>query len=240
MFREGTATPTAGSTPAAPTARLLPAGDRAWLLEPAGQDGGQDGALRVPRFARALADDAPEGVEDVLPAARTVLVTLLPGADAAAVGRELLRRWVERPAGPGRPGPGGGGEVGEVVTVPVRYDGEDLADVADLLGTTPEEVVARHTGTTWECSFVGFAPGFGYLRSPDGRLSVPRRAQSRTAVPAGAVALADGFSAVYPRRSPGGWQLIGTTAATLWDPAADPPALLRPGTAVRFVREDGR
>ncbi|WP_432524820.1 5-oxoprolinase subunit B family protein [Kineococcus sp. SYSU DK006] len=215
-------------------ARLLPAGDRAWLLEPAGEAGG----LRVPQFARALADEAPEGVEDVLPAARTVLVTLLPGADAVSVGRELLRRWAAPPAAPGSPGVPRAAD--EVVTVAVRYDGEDLADVADLLGTTPEEVVARHTGTTWECSFVGFAPGFGYLRSPDGRLTVPRRAQSRTAVPAGAVALADGFSAVYPRRSPGGWQVIGTTAATLWDPAADPPALLRPGTVVRFVREGER
>ena len=217
-----------------PTARLLPAGDRAWLLEPADEEGD----LRVPQFARALADEAPAGVEDVLPAARTVLVTLLPGADAASVGRELLRRWAGPSTAPGSAGAPRAAD--DVVTVAVRYDGEDLADVADLLGTTPEEVVALHTGTTWECSFVGFAPGFGYLRSPDGRLTVPRRAQSRTAVPAGAVALADGFSAVYPRRSPGGWQVIGTTSATLWDPAADPPALLRPGAVVRFVREGER
>ncbi|WP_432545690.1 5-oxoprolinase subunit B family protein [Kineococcus sp. SYSU DK004] len=210
--------------------RLLPAGDRAWLLEAADDAG----ARRAPRFARQLAEDPPGGVEDVLPAARTVLVTLLPGADATAVAREVLRRWASPPAGDDA----ASAASADVVTVPVRYDGEDLADVAALLGTTPEDVVARHTGTTWECAFVGFAPGFGYLRSPDGRLAVPRRAQSRTAVPAGAVALADGYSAVYPRRSPGGWQVIGTTAAVLWDVDADPPALLRPGTAVRFVRQE--
>ena len=207
--------------------RLLPAGDRAWLLE-------ADDPARLPAFARSLEREVPEGVEDVLPAARTVLVTLRAGADRAAAGREVLRRWRALPAGDGAADDAG---AAEVVTIPVRYDGEDLGDVADLLGTTPEDVVARHTGTTWRCAFVGFAPGFGYLTSPDRRLVVPRRRQSRTAVPAGAVALADGYSAVYPRRSPGGWQVVGTTDAVLWDPAADPPALLRPGSGVRFVRE---
>ncbi|WP_369068827.1 5-oxoprolinase subunit B family protein [Kineococcus terrestris] len=217
-------------SPAAGAPRLLPAGDRAWLLE-APDDAG---ARRAPRFARELTEDPPTGVEDVLPAARTVLVTLRPGADASAVAREVLRRWASPPAAD----EAAFAASADVVTVPVRYDGEDLADVAALLGTSPEDVVAQHTGTTWECAFVGFAPGFGYLRSPDGRLNVPRRAQSRTAVPAGAVALADGYSAVYPRRSPGGWQVIGTTAAVLWDVDAEPPALLRPGTGVRFVREE--
>ena len=81
----------------------------------------------------------------------------------------------------------------------------------------------------------GFAPGFAYLVTDHDRLRVPRRATPRTAVPAGAVGLAGEFSGVYPRSSPGGWQLIGSTEAVLWDPEADPPALLRPGAAVRFV-----
>ncbi|WP_432501072.1 5-oxoprolinase subunit B family protein [Kineococcus arenarius] len=216
--------------------RLLPAGDRAWLLDPGepGPPGGPGHALRVPRFARALQEDAPAGVQDVLPAARTVLITLLPEADADAVGREVLKRWAQVPAEGTA-----SSTTQDVVEIPVRYDGQDLGDVADLLGVSVDDVVAQHTGTTWQCAFVGFAPGFGYLRSHDDRLGVPRRAQSRSAVPAGAVALADGFSAVYPRRSPGGWQLIGTTTATLWDVTADPPALLQPGTAVRFVQEHG-
>ncbi|MCI2238267.1 allophanate hydrolase subunit 1 [Paenibacillus sp. TRM 82003] len=209
-------------------ARLLPAGDRAWLLEPADP-------ARLAAFARELERDAPAGVEDVLPAARTALVTLRPGADRDEVAREVLRRWEALPQRAAADQTGDG----DVVTVPVRYDGEDLDEVAGLLGVSPGEVVARHTGATWTCAFVGFAPGFGYLRSPGARLAVPRRAHPRTAVPAGAVALADGFSAVYPRRSPGGWRLIGTTALTLWDASADPPALLRPGTRVRFAQVAG-
>jgi len=121
------------------------------------------------------------------------------------------------------------------VELPVQYDGEDLSAVAELLGTTADEVVARHTGSLWRVAFCGFAPGFGYLVTDHNRLQVPRRATPRTSVPAGSVGLAGGFSGVYPRSSPGGWQLIGSTDAVLWDPAAERPALLAPGTAVRFV-----
>ncbi|GAA4973472.1 allophanate hydrolase subunit 1 [Kineococcus glutinatus] len=204
---------------------LRPAGDRAWLVEPADR-------ADLPALARALRADPPAAVQDVLPAAATVLVTLAEDADPEVVAAQLRRRCAAPPAAaPERQ------DGADTVLVPVRYDGEDLDDVAAALGLTREEVVDQHTGTTWRCAFVGFAPGFGYLTSPDGRLGVPRRAQSRTAVPAGAVALADGWSAVYPRRSPGGWQLIGTTTAVVWDLAAEPPALLQPGTSVRFVAE---
>ncbi|WP_162794848.1 5-oxoprolinase subunit B family protein, partial [Nonomuraea lactucae] len=121
------------------------------------------------------------------------------------------------------------------VEIPVVYDGADLADVAALSGLSEREVVAAHTGTPWTVAFCGFAPGFGYLVGGDPRLVVPRRAESRVRVPAGSVALAAEFSAVYPRESPGGWQLIGRTRVAVWDLAADPPALLRPGIRVRFT-----
>lgn len=200
----------------------------------------------------------PEGVLDVLPAAETVLVTLVSAAMAEAVRRQLealLARAEARlrvPAGAygprdGQAEPadraessvGGNGFRSEPIVIPVRYDGEDLDAVARLLGSTPAEVIGLHTGTVWRCAFVGFAPGFGYLESPDGRLTVPRREQSRTAIPPGAVALAGGYSAVYPRRSPGGWQLIGTTESPMWDVDRDPPALVRAGTRVRFVIAEG-
>ena len=109
---------------------------------------------------------------------------------------------------------------GEQVELPVRYDGEDLDDVAGLLGCSPQEVVARHTGTAWTVAFCGFAPGFGYLTADDGGWDVPRRETPRTRVPAGSVALAGPFSGVYPRASPGGWQLLGTTSVRVLDPAA--------------------
>lgn len=114
------------------------------------------------------------------------------------------------------------------------YDGPDLAAVAELTGLTEEEVVAAHTGSSWQVAFGGFAPGFAYLAGGDPRLQVPRRDQPRTTVPAGSVGLAGEFSGVYPRASPGGWQLIGRTDLVLWDLDRDPPALLAAGLRVRF------
>ncbi|MTE11899.1 5-oxoprolinase subunit B family protein [Nocardia aurantiaca] len=220
------------------------AGDRALLVIP---------PLRamVAELVSALRP-RPAGVVDVLPAADTVLV-ILESPHAADTVRKQLRALLvrfdaaarvtvgdrglpgRRPDGHPVVDPRGDGFRGEPVVIPVRYDGEDLPRVARLLGLTEAEVVAQHTGTVWRCSFVGFAPGFGYLESPDGRMIVPRRTQSRTAIPAGAVALAGGYSAVYPRRSPGGWQLIGTTDVPMWDVDREPPALVRAGTRVRFV-----
>ena len=117
----------------------------------------------------------------------------------------------------------------------MRYDGADLAEVAAMTGLDPAEVVRAHTSTLWRVAFGGFVPGFGYLVGGDPRLHVPRRESPRTRVPAGSVALAGEFTGVYPRASPGGWQLIGTTDAVLWDPDRSPPAVLTPGTRVRFV-----
>lgn len=216
-----------------------------------------DRALLVIPPVRAMVADLvsalrarPAGVVDVLPAAETVLVTLTSPAVAEEVRKRLRALLAHLDAAarvgagaralPGRPDDLEGAADDEdaasaPLKVPVRYDGADLAEVARLLGLTTAEVIAQHTGTVWRCAFVGFAPGFGYLESPDGRLSVPRRAQSRTAIPAGAVALAGGYSAVYPRRSPGGWQLIGTTELPMWQVDRDPPALVRAGAGVRFV-----
>ncbi|NEG55287.1 5-oxoprolinase subunit B/C family protein [Bifidobacterium platyrrhinorum] len=122
-----------------------------------------------------------------------------------------------------------------IVEIPVTYAGEDLDDVAELLGVSADEVVARHSGHPWTVAFGGFAPGFDYLTGGDPIFDVPRRSTPRVAVPAGSVGLAGTFSGVYPRASSGGWQLIGTTTAPMWDDAADPPALLRPGDTVRFT-----
>jgi KipI family sensor histidine kinase inhibitor len=203
-------------------ARLLPAGEAAVLVEV--EDSGA-----VATLAEALAGWTPgRAVLDLVPGARTVLVAF---ADpAAATGHSasltaLLAGLATRPPV---------AEPGRTVVVPVVYDGPDLAEVAALTGLGADEVVAAHTGTPWRVAFGGFAPGFAYLAGGDPRLRVPRRAQPRPAVPAGAVGLAGEFSGVYPRASPGGWQLLGRTTLVLWDQAADPPALLRPGWWVRF------
>lgn len=174
----------------------------------------------------ALERDRPPGVVDIVPAARTVAVVL----DPHVLPLDAARRWIERTA----PEPPSSASHG-VVELPVRYDGDDLAEVAALLGITPREVAERHSASRWRVAFSGFAPGFAYLVTDHDDLHVPRRPTPRTAVPAGSVGLAGAFSGVYPRSSPGGWQLIGRTDAVLWDASADPPALLRPGVEVRFV-----
>ncbi|MFI5714862.1 allophanate hydrolase subunit 1 [Nocardia sp. NPDC051750] len=207
---------------------VRPAGDRALLLVPRPD--------RVAALAAELAVRSLPGVVDLLSAAETVLVTLDSPASA-----HRLRPALERLVGSVNEGDSGNVSRGtsthpaEPVRIPVHYDGPDLGEVASALGISPEEVVAAHTGTVWHCAFVGFAPGFGYLQSPDGRLTVARRPAARTRIPAGAVALAGGYSAVYPRETPGGWQLIGRTELTMWDTERDPPALIRAGWPVRFV-----
>lgn len=118
--------------------------------------------------------------------------------------------------------------------IPVVYDGPDLAPVADACGLSVAEVVSRHTGTPLRAEFCGFAPGFAYLSGLDPALHMPRRTSPRPRVPAGAVAIAGQYSAVYPTHSPGGWQLLGTTEFPLFDPSADPPAQIVPGDLVQF------
>jgi KipI family sensor histidine kinase inhibitor len=200
--------------------KILPAGDAAVLAELA--DLAEAGRL----YASLRADPLP-GTLDVVPATRTVLVTLDRSVtDPEQVAAALLSRSLADAPDPA---------TRELVELPTRYDGPDLADVAGLTGLAANDVVRRHAGAEWTVAFCGFAPGFGYLTGGDPRLRVPRRPTPRTAVPAGSVGLADGFTGAYPRRMPGGWQLIGSTDAVLWDLDRDPPALLPPGTRVRFV-----
>jgi KipI family sensor histidine kinase inhibitor len=170
-------------------------------------------------------------VVDIVPAATTVLVVVADEVGVAAL-RQALASVPVTAAGPVA-------ASGQVVEIPVRYDGPDLTDVAELTGLSVTEVIAAHTGTDWRVAFGGFAPGFAYLSWGDPRLAVPRRKEPRTAVPSGAVALAGEFSAIYPRSSPGGWQLIGRTDVVMFDIDRDSPALLQPGGVVRFVEESG-
>nr|WP_218886071.1 urea amidolyase family protein [Kineococcus aurantiacus] len=197
----------------------MPCGSDGLLVEVAGLE--ESLALH----ASLHADPLP-GTTELVPAARTVLVRFRPELTDAA---ELAARIRERPLTAAPAGPGA------LVEVPVHYDGADLEEVARLCGTTPAEVVRRHTGATWTVAFTGFAPGFAYLAGDDPVLDVPRRSSPRTAIPAGAVGLAGRFSGVYPRASPGGWQLLGRTELAVWDLTRPEPALLRPGVRVRFV-----
>lgn len=173
----------------------------------------------------ALATDPPPGVTEAIPAARTLLVVFDRRVTYDQVVADLRDRQGPRP--PPRDG--------AAVEIPVVYDGADLDAVADLAGLAPREVAERHSAGDYIAAFCGFSPGFAYLTGLDDALHVPRRDSPRTKVPAGSVGLAGEFTGIYPSASPGGWQLIGRTEATLWDVARDPPALLPPGTRVRFV-----
>jgi len=201
--------------------RVLPSGSTARLVELGGLD-------EVLAYYSALAEQPPPGVVDILPAARTVMVTIDPSRTELRSLDQALNQV--QPKYDAR-------APGELIEVPVVYDGEDLGDVAELLECDPDEVVRRHTAEEWTVAFCGFAPGFGYMTARDSTWSTPRRSSPRTKVPAGAVALAAEFSAVYPRETPGGWQLIGRTELAVFDIDRDPPALLQPGTRVRFVAE---
>ncbi len=124
------------------------------------------------------------------------------------------------------------------VTIDVRYDGPDLPEVAEAVGLSVQQVVDLHTRTDFHAAFSGFAPGFVYLTGVPKALRVSRRPEPRASLPGGSVALADQFTAVYPRPSPGGWRLIGSTTKVLWDVEQSPPAIIRPGMTVRFRQVD--
>jgi KipI family sensor histidine kinase inhibitor len=174
------------------------------------------------RSLAAYARGARVAAEEVVPGARTVLFDGVD--DVGALGR-LLAGWT----------PGAGDQEGPLVEVPVVYDGADLEYVAERWSTDVDGVVARHGEVEFVSAFCGFAPGFAYLAGLPEEAAVPRLDSPRSRVPAGSVGLAGSWCGVYPTPSPGGWRLLGRTDLTLWDPHRSEPALLAPGTRVRFV-----
>ena len=207
------------SNAAARPMRFLPVSDQSLLVEL------QDLAHSLDLLA-ALQAAMPEGVQELVPAARTILIqfdrwqTSAPQLVRHMQSLNLARQGLAE---------------GQRVEIPVHYDGEDLADVAQILGIDVPALIALHTSQDYSVAFCGFAPGFAYLTGGNPRLDVPRRSTPRTKVPAGSVALAGTFSAVYPNDTPGGWQLLGRTDVPMWDLQRNPPALLQPGMRVRFV-----
>lgn len=203
---------------------LKPLGDSAWLVEFSG-----DAVLDRVRGLMALLEyRRPSGVRDVVASFASVAVHF-DGPDGLEI-----RGWLETAmAGCGRVETAGGA----VHEIPVCYDGEcapDLAEVAERAGLSVEEVIALHSGAEYSVAAVGFSPGFPYLTGLPGRLWVPRKSTPRLSVPAGSVAVAGGQAGIYPFASPGGWNLLGRTNLSLFDPHAERPALLQPGDRVRF------
>jgi KipI family sensor histidine kinase inhibitor len=183
---------------------------------------------RVVRATESLRSLSVHGVSEIVPAYTTLALWYDPLVrsfhDLAGELDRHLGALAEGPA------PAAGREW----TIPVRYHGPDLADVAERTGLSADEVVARHAGRAYQVYLLGFVPGFAYLGELDPALVLPRRASPRQRVPAGSVAIAGAQTAVYPLDTPGGWHLIGQTDLTLFDPSREPAALLRVGDTVRF------
>ncbi|MEO5986081.1 MAG: 5-oxoprolinase subunit PxpB [Candidatus Limnocylindria bacterium] len=200
---------------------IRPFGEAALLVELSSSEAAQN-------LAASLRAEAPAGMVEAVPGLASVLVEFDPlAADLAEMSAAVERL---RSASPATVKPG------RLHTIPVAYDGPDLADVASLTGMTEDEVVALHAATELRVLFCGFAPGFAYLGDLSSELHVGRLATPRPTTPAGSVAIAGSMSAIYPAALPAGWRVIGRTDVTLFDPSWDVPALLLPGDRVRFER----
>ncbi|HEV2235461.1 MAG TPA: 5-oxoprolinase subunit PxpB [Ktedonobacterales bacterium] len=212
---------------------IAPAGESACVVR-LGDDIAPTTHRRVLALLRALDAAPPPGLLDLTPTYATILIQFDPlrtSAEAVAAHvRVALAVAVRRAGGRGR-----------LVRIPVHYggaDGPDLEPLARELGLAPADVVRLHAGAEYRVYFLGFIAGFPYLGGLPPALAAPRLPTPRTRVPAGSVGIAGQQTGLYPVASPGGWRLIGRTPATLFDPAADPPTLLRPGDRVRFVPAD--
>jgi KipI family sensor histidine kinase inhibitor len=163
-------------------------------------------------------------IEDVVPGARTVLV-IARGEPRSIAG--LLQSYSESDGDDSSPT--------RTVSIPVTYDGPDVDEVCSVLGIGREDLAAAHTGSEHVVAFFGFTPGFAYFDGTPSCLNVPRRPSPRVNIPAGSVAIANGYTVIYPGRTPGGWNVIGhTTYPPLWDSTVDPPNLLSVGDRIRF------
>lgn len=207
---------------------LVPLGDGA-ILVTLGDVVERELNRRVHACANAIRSAGLVGVMDVVPAYASLAVHYDASAVSANEMTSRLREIVRAPL-PDEPEHA----AGALVAIPVRYDGPDLAAVAETTGLTPAEVIARHSAVEYYVYMMGFAPGFAYLGDLDPALRLPRREVPRARVPPGSVAIAGSQTAVYPHETPGGWHLIGTTDLLMFDPRRDPPALLRAGDRVRF------
>ncbi len=198
--------------------RFLPSGSDSFLVE-------LDDLAATLTLLDAILAAGIEGVREVIPGARTVMVRFDPWlTNVAGLYEKITALDLCTRSSRG----------GELFEIPVTYDGEDLGDVAEMLGCTIEEVIQRHTEATYTVAFTGFAPGFAYMTSDDPRFDVPRRKSPRVKIPAGSVAIAGKFGGIYPSDSPGGWQLLGKTPLAMWDTTRERAALLAPGDRVRF------
>jgi inhibitor of KinA len=216
--------------------KIAPLGDSAFVVT-LGEVLDPETVTAAQAFAATLTATPLPGVIECVPANASVTVYYDPARVVVENGGlpwERVLRWIEASAAAGdRRAP----STGRLVTVPVCYGGEfgpDLEAVAAAHGLSTVGVVALHSGAEYFVSAIGFTPGFPYLGGLPERLQTPRRQTPRLRVPAGSVAIGGAQTGIYPFETPGGWNLIGRTPWRLFNPHAQPPALLLGGDRVRF------
>ncbi|BAU95384.1 allophanate hydrolase subunit 1 [Corynebacterium suranareeae] len=212
---------------------VKPCGDRAVIIDLLEEDGAAVGGSvldAVLALNRSLVGMQVPGIIDTVPAAQTLLVTFDTSLMTPGNFTEIISSINLTPA------LRDAGSSAETIDIPMVYDGPDLEAVAQHTGLSVNQVIETHSNTVWTAAFGGFAPGFYYLIPNKPLWDIPRLETPRTKIPAGTVAVAGEFSAVYPQQSPGGWQLLGTTDIPMWDVDRWQPSLLKPGDSVRFVQ----
>ncbi|NIR32616.1 MAG: 5-oxoprolinase subunit PxpB [Gammaproteobacteria bacterium] len=212
-----------------PRVRFLPAGDCALVVEFGNRI---DRALnaRVLGLAERIEAAGLAGVVETVPTFRSLTVHYDPLLTSGARLTRALRALTEVADAATRPA--------RRWRVPVCYHpshAPDLVEVARRSGLAPEEVAELHTSVTYYVYMLGFLPGYPYMGDVPAALVLPRRENPRLRVPAGAVGIATTLSAIYPLESPGGWHLIGTTPARIFDLERTPPALFAPGDSIVFT-----
>lgn len=193
---------------------------------------------QVHAAAKRIEDQPFEGLVECIPSYTTLSVHYdparvrksghIPSAEEHV--RDLLEELVTRPAASPE-------EKAPVVDIPVCYGGQygpDLEEVAALNGLTADEVIRLHSEGRYLVYALGFAPGFPYIGGMDARISAPRKKTPRLKIPAGSVGIAGNQTGIYPIETPGGWQIIGRTPLSLFQPEKDPPTLLEGGFRIRF------
>ena len=174
--------------------------------------------------------NASDEVSEAILGMNNITVVLKDPQRLALDGIEWLQRWWEESEAviptPRR------------IEIPVVYGGvagPDLDAVARQNDLTPAQVVALHSSAEYIVYFLGFQPGFAYLGGLPDILATPRRAEPRLEVAAGSVGIGGSQTGIYPLATPGGWQIIGRTPLSLFNPDNASPTLLLPGDSVRFV-----
>jgi KipI family sensor histidine kinase inhibitor len=208
---------------------VLPLGEAALTIR-LGELANVEFAERSAALAEAIRREGIDGVTEVVPAVASVTVYYdAQRADCAADTARLRAFLASTRDDALKAAPFA------LHTIPAKYDGPDLDDVAQRVALSRDEVVRRHVAREYHVLALGFLPGWAYLGPLDPALSVPRRTTPRTRVPAGSVAIMGVQTGIYPRVSPGGWHLIGTTDTVLFSADRTPPALFAAGDRVRFA-----